>query len=121
MEMRSRMCSCEIPNRLTTKAKPAITAGLLLLYQWNRRESNPGPNIFTESFLHAYFCIGLSELGRGKTNQPRPYPFEFRYPLTETMSTYSAIGLIQRLETQQTAAHSGHNGCANLIRQPWRS
>lgn len=78
--------------------------------KWNCRESNPGPNIFTESFLHVYFCIDLSELGRGKTNQPRPYPFEFRYPLTETMSTYSAIGLIQRLKSQQTATRAAIMG-----------
>ena len=59
-----------------------------LKFLWSWRESNPRPNIFPKSFLHAYLRIDLSGLGRGATNQPRPYPFSFQCSLTETMSIY---------------------------------
>jgi len=38
-------------------------------------------------FIYALVC---RDPARGATNQPGPYPFEFQYSLTETMSTYSA-------------------------------
>ena len=56
--------------------------------KWRWRESNPRPNIFAESFLHAYLRIALSGPGRSVTNQPGPYPFKLQYSLTETMNTY---------------------------------
>ncbi len=46
--------------------KPAITAGFITLEVWSRRESNPRPNIFAESFLHVYLRISVSEPCQGR-------------------------------------------------------
>gem|GEM_PF-6142871 len=36
---------------------------------WSRRESNPRPSMFPESFLHAYSGIGVQETtGAGQTD-----------------------------------------------------
>lgn len=77
MQIRSDMCDCKTAETRYKTGKAAMMAAFKLSNLWSWRESNPRPNIFPKSFLHAYFCIDLSELGRGRTNQPRSYPFRF--------------------------------------------
>jgi len=63
-----------------------------------------------KAFYMLIYALCFRDMARGVTNQPSPYPLLFQYSLTETMNTYSAIGLIQRNESQQTATQAAIMG-----------
>jgi hypothetical protein len=74
-----------------------------------------------KAFYMLIYALVCRDQARGVTNQLGPYPLLVQHSLTETMNAYSAIGLIQRQESQQTATQAAIMGANSMIRQPWRS
>ena len=92
-----------------------------LKYPWRWRDSNSRPNIFSVSFLHAYFLHWMSGRRRGGTNQRLPYPLKFCAQATENM------GAIPLLVWFVGNSGNGQPPYADIMdanlstRQPWQS
>jgi hypothetical protein len=94
---------------------------MLRCTQWSWRESNPRPNIFVESFLHAYFIINCRHhTGNEQTNMELSWIVLI--PVHSLTGKHSVLFLSRRRSsvTEQPAS-AALMTAKSLIRQPWHT
>lgn len=82
--------------------KKERTTFVIRSFLWNRRDSNPRPNICPISFLHVYSCIGFRDAAGAGQTYCLPICFGFHHTRAANVCL-SRYLLIRRRGRQQAA------------------